>query len=170
MRTIVLLLLAFLLSSCGVQYHLKKSQKHYNKAIVKGYKPKADTTRITTTLQPIQLTTDTVKQTQVLKGIDRILIDKIPQAPQGVKRIILKQIDSVLIKNKAFLNYDSIHTLSTGTQVHAQIKDGVLKLSVVEAQTKERIYIKDNYIKYLPHLIILLAVIIIFWKLRKKQA
>jgi hypothetical protein len=166
MRYLLLILIVF--SSCGYDYHLKRSQAHYNKAIVKGYEPTFDTTKIASTLQPIQLTTDTVRKTRVLKGIDRIFIEKAPSVSPKVKQVILKQIDSVLIENKAFVNYDSIHTLPTGSKIHAKIKDGVLKLSVVEAKTEERIFMKESIIKYLPHLIFLVAALIIAFKLVKK--
>ena len=54
------LFLIIALLGCSANQHLKKSKKHYQKAIAKGYVPKADTVYIKDTVISDRVVTDTV--------------------------------------------------------------------------------------------------------------
>lgn len=171
MRYFVLLISTFfLLTSCGINYHLKKSQKHYNKAILKGYKPLKDTTYTNTLLSPIKLTVDTLKRVERIKSLDKVLIEKVPEVKKVYRDKIIRVVDSFLIDANKLVNYDSTYLLNTGSKVRVKINNGFVRVHIEEAKIKERIYINRSLLKYWPLIIILLAVIIIYWKLHKNPA
>jgi hypothetical protein len=81
------LLIALILSSCGVNHHLRKSQKHLKKAIEKGAKISADTTwktvpiitpeiKFETVLKPINVKDTLIVRDKESGGVTKVFIHK----------------------------------------------------------------------------------------------
>lgn len=49
LRNLIILTIILLLSSCSIQYHLKQSEKHLDKAVEKGYERKVDSVYVNDT-------------------------------------------------------------------------------------------------------------------------
>jgi len=68
--------LALLLSSCGANYHMKRSKHHLNKAIAKGAEVRADTVYITKEVIRPEVKTDTIIELISFNLQDTIFIDR----------------------------------------------------------------------------------------------
>lgn len=76
MNKIPYLLLALTLSSCGVNYHLKKSERHLKKAIELGANVKHDTVFVTKEVIRPEVRTDTIVNLVGFNLQDTIFIDR----------------------------------------------------------------------------------------------
>ena len=72
-RSLIILTIISLLSSCGEQFHLKQSKKHLDKAIEKGYERKADSVYVADTTISHAVRHDT---TTILLPGDTITVEK----------------------------------------------------------------------------------------------
>lgn len=85
---LIILLIGMNLAGCTANRHLKKSKKHYEKAIRLGYEPKADTV-----FHEVQIVTKEIKTDTVFKDVqDTVYINK---GKLSIK--YLKVLDSVYI-------------------------------------------------------------------------
>lgn len=150
MRVIIIILLSVTLFGCSKNYHLRQSEKHYKKAIFKGYEPTKDTYSINNNIQPIQVRFNDTVRTKYIKGISNLLIKEKPlNAIISSERNFYKnrtdilnyKIDSILLELEKEILLDSTFTFQDGSNIKVSLKNGYLSIDSHTLARKEKIYI-----------------------------
>jgi len=159
MRVIIIILLSVTLIGCSKNYHLRQSEKHYKKAIFKGYEPTKDTYSINNNIQPIQVSFNDTVRTKYIKGISKLLIKEKPlNAIISSERNFYKnrtdilnyKIDSILLELEKEILLDSTFTFQDGSNIKVSLKNGYLSIDSQTLATKEKIYINpfDTFLNW----------------------
>jgi len=176
--------MAIVLSGCSTTWHIKQSEKHYKKAIYKGYKPKEDTFTITNNLQPIRLKISDTTRYKYIEGITNIITKENPlnhsllserNKFQNRTNLLRNKIDSILSEYEQELDFDTTISFEDGYSFSIQIQDGKISAENKSVRSKEKIYVnpfdafleKIRWYKILGVAIVIL-VIIIAWRALKK--
>ena len=159
MRVIIIILLSVTLCGCSKNYHLRQSEKHYKKAIFKGYEPTKDTYSINNNIQPIKVRFNDTVRTKYIKGITNLLIKESPlNATISSERNFYKnrtellnyKIDSILLELEKEIIVDSTFTFQDGSNIKVSLKNGYLSIDSQTLATKEKIYINpfDTFLNW----------------------
>jgi len=147
MRYCLVIAILFL-SSCSVQYHLKESKKHYDRAISLGYKPRLDTIirintigKIPIDYKPnIRLYFNNVVDTILEKYCDDLKggnFEKANKSKESLKKM--------LIDSYKYIDVDTLVRFPDGSAVHIMANNGQLSVKQKTACLEDRVIIEDKY-------------------------